>query len=191
MPDIERAILAAERSAEATSEVLHYSRRRETPANGILPGDILRELGGLLERALDKRGDLELEIEECPPVSCEAAQLETAILNLVINSRDSLGADGRIVVSCKPRLIADDDSASLGILAGQYVAIRVTDNGSGIPEDIRGHVFEPFFTTKPEGVGTGLGLSTVKAFVRRRGGAVWLESAVSEGTTVELLLPAF
>lgn len=188
--DLERARLAAERSVETTNDVLHYSRRRELPRRGVDPVEVLTELRGLMERALDPNGHLELRVEPCPSVHVEVAQLETSLLNLIVNAKDALGAEGVVVVRCRPRELSEEEASSLGVLPGAHVVFSVADDGAGMSAEVQQKAFEPFFTTKPEGSGTGLGLSTVRAFVRKSGGAVTLHSSEGQGTTVEFLLPA-
>ena len=187
--ELDRAMIAAERSVQTTAEVLRYSRKRELPLRGIDPTEVLIELRGLLERALDGASKLRLNVEACPLIAVEPGRLETALLNLIVNARDALGPGGRVCIDCRPRQLAEEEAAKHGLLPGSYVAIAVSDDGAGMTSDVAARAFEPFFTTKPEGLGTGLGLSTVRAFVQRAGGAVSLSSEVGQGTTVELLLP--
>ena len=117
---------------------------------------------------------------------CEEAQLNAAVLNLLTNARDALGAAGRICIST--RLVCVEGDVALA--GGNYVVLSVTDTGPGIPVDLAAKIFEPFFTTKERGKGTGLGLSQVREFAENAGGTVRVNTAPDKGTTVSLYLKA-
>ena len=117
----------------------------------------------------------------------DPALLETALLNLALNGRDAMPDGG--VLEIETRNVVLDEGAVAGCMPGSYVKLSVTDNGCGMPPEVRDRVFEPFFTTKEVGKGTGLGLSMVYGFVRQSGGHVTIESTEGVGTTVALYLP--
>ena len=123
-------------------------------------------------------------------VEVDANQLEASILNLVINARDAMDQTGMVTITVEnvTAPLASRD-LRLDLPAGEYVAIRVADNGAGMSEEVRRRAFEPFFTTKGVGQGTGLGLSQVYGFSRQSGGRVAITSAPGAGTTVHLFLP--
>jgi CheY-like chemotaxis protein len=125
------------------------------------------------------------------PTEVDATQLESAILNLAVNSRDAMPDGGKLTIETTNVSVDDIYSRANDISPGQYVAICVSDTGSGIPHDLMDKVFEPFFTTKQVGQGTGLGLSQVYGFVRQSGGSVKIYSEVNQGTTVKLYLPRY
>jgi signal transduction histidine kinase len=129
------------------------------------------------------------DLRETPAIMVGAAQLETALLNLMINARDATPDGGEIRVALTTREIGKSEAKELGLLRGLHVSLSVQDFGVGMTEDVKDRVFEPFYTTKPVGRGTGLGLSTVRSVAQKFGGAVRLESAPERGTTVELLFP--
>lgn len=187
--DIDRATLAADRSAETIGHILRYSRRRQKVGGTVRPAEVLHELRGLMERTLPRHAKLELVAATTARVPAEASRLETAILNLIINARDAVREGGAVSVFAEDVELGEIDAIRFGVVHGKYVSIRVIDDGMGIPSEIRDEVFEPFFTTKGPGEGTGLGLSTVRSFVHEIGGSVRIESAVGAGTMVELLLP--
>src|SRR5205807_5723340 len=109
------------------------------------------------------------------------------ILNLAVNARDAMPRGGTLSITVEP-VVLDGKPAEEG-LSGEFVAIRVSDTGSGIAPDILPHVFEPFFTTKEVGKGTGLGLSQVYGFARQSGGTATITSTVGRGTIITLYLP--
>jgi CheY-like chemotaxis protein len=141
-------------------------------------------LGGLVE--LDWRTD--------PDLWCafaDEAQLELALMNLIINARDAMPEGGTICINGENRELdaSEAKAGGIGLPAGDYVMLAVADTGCGIAPDMLEQVMEPFFTTKDVGKGTGLGLSMVYGFARQSDGAIRIESRVGEGTRVEIWLP--
>jgi CheY-like chemotaxis protein len=129
---------------------------------------------------------VELDLcEEEAAVVLDPSQLEMAVLNLAVNSRDAMPEGGKLKISTGTRFLDEDRD----LPAGDYVLLTVTDSGVGIPSNILPKVFDPFFTTKPVGTGTGLGLSQVYGFTRQSGGIARIRSAEGQGTTVEMLFP--
>jgi len=121
------------------------------------------------------------------PVRVDNSELELALVNLTVNARDAMPSGGRLSICAANVTLAPDDTPEG--LAGEFVALSVTDTGSGIADDVLGRVFEPFFTTKGAEKGTGLGLSQVYGFARRSGGTAAIKSDVGRGTTVTIYLP--
>lgn len=189
LEDIRRAMTATQRSIETTSNILRYSRDRGLHVEAISPALLLSELRGLIERALGDGVRLEVELELTRRVMVGAAQLETAILNLIINARDAVEEQGVINVTLSRLDLSEKGALELGLLPGAHVCITVSDSGVGMTDEVKARVFEPFYTTKPPGRGTGLGLSTVRSVAQKFGGAVNLTSAVDRGTKVELYFP--
>jgi CheY-like chemotaxis protein len=119
----------------------------------------------------------------------DVAQLESALLNLAINSRDAMPRGGELRISMSNERVDAGGSAAIG--PGDYVSIEVSDTGEGIPESVQQLVFDPFFSTKPQGQGSGLGLSMVYGFAKQSGGDVVLTSKEGKGTQVQIRLPRF
>jgi CheY-like chemotaxis protein len=123
-------------------------------------------------------------------IEIDPGQLEQALLNLAVNARDSMPAGGLLRISTRNVTITERTTVDRGtLMPGDYVAISVQDNGSGMRADVRSRIFEPFFTTKPIGSGTGLGLAMVLAVVHQANGHVQVQSALGEGTTITLYFP--
>lgn len=188
--DVRRALAATERSVQATSQILHYARQRATEPTALNPADVVCGLRGLIERAVGDDIELVFSTQGARRIVTTIAQLETALLNLVINARDAIHYKGRITLAIFPLDVDDVIAKTLHVPAGPYVAISVEDTGSGMSEEVKSRAFEPFFTTKPEGSGTGLGLSSVGNLMHSLGGTFVLTSELGQGTKVELLFPA-
>ena len=185
------ALAAAQRGAKLTDRLLNYSRGRDPLSEPIRPSDVVRTLEGMLREACGPKMRLAVRVYGDPwPVLSDASQLETSLLNLVINARDASSGDGDIVIKVENfNAAANVKDLASGVKPGDYVRISVTDMGSGIPKSILDKIMEPFFTTKEVSKGTGLGLSIVHGFVTRSGGAMSIESEEGVGTTVSLFLP--
>lgn len=123
------------------------------------------------------------------PAFVDPSQLENAVLNLCINARDAMPGGGRITLEAANQVLVGEPANRLELPDGDYLCLRVSDTGAGMPAEVLAHVFEPFFTTKPIGQGTGLGLSMIYGFAQQSGGQVRIDSVPGEGTTVALYLP--
>ncbi|MBC7994663.1 MAG: response regulator, partial [Rhizobacter sp.] len=190
------AARASRRGAELTSKLLAFSRRQVLSPSRIEVPVLLDSLSDMLRRTLDQRIAIEVHTPTpCPPCLADAGQLESALLNIAINARDAMPTGGTLSFSGElchtlpPELHGDFDLAVEQ--PDTYVAISVSDTGTGMPESVKERAFEPFFTTKEAGRGTGLGLSTVYGFVKQSRGAITLASTPGAGTTVTLYIPRF
>lgn len=182
------AALASARSASAlTQRLLAFARQQPLDTQ---PTDInqhVRSLEDLLSRTIGKRIGLTLELTSRSAIAMvDSGQLESAVLNLVINARDALPEGGNIWISTFEAYSQGHSRME----DGAYIALTVRDDGVGIEHHLIDKVFDPFFTTKPIGEGTGLGLSTIYGFARQSGGDVNIRSVVGHGTEVTLMLPA-
>lgn len=180
------ALDAAQRGERLTRQLLAFSRRQPLRPEVANIDGLIQESHALYRGALGERYVLDLSLQAGEGrVSIDAAQLDAAVMNLLVNARDAMSNGGVVMLStAMVHRDAGDEMA-----AGDYVAISVQDTGEGMDEATRARVFEPFFSTKPVGKGTGLGLSQVYGFVRQSGGGVAVESAPGAGTTVTLMLP--
>jgi two-component system cell cycle sensor histidine kinase/response regulator CckA len=181
---------AAERGAALTRQMLAFSRKRETKP---VPVDLNRLVAGmraLLARAI--REDTELSIEPAPAhatVHIDHDDLEQVILNLVINARDALPNGGHIGIDLGRQRLDADDLHDATLTPGEYVRLRIRDDGIGMSPEVQAHLFEPFFTTKEVGQGTGLGLAFVYGTVRQHQGLIAVDSTPDVGTTFSLYFP--
>ncbi|TMJ99447.1 MAG: response regulator [Alphaproteobacteria bacterium] len=179
---------ATSRGESLTRQLLAFSRRQMLTPAVIDLSKRLPELKDMLTRSL--RDDITAEIavpDESCAVKVDPSEFELAILNLAVNARDAMARGGTLSITVEP-VVLDGKPAEEG-LSGEFVAIRVSDTGSGIAPDILPHVFEPYFTTKEVGKGTGLGLSQVYGFAKQSGGTATIASTVGRGTAITLYLP--
>ncbi|MCF8827304.1 response regulator [Xanthomonas campestris] len=177
---------SAHRAAALTQRMLAFARKQSLDAQPFDVNARVRSLEDMLRRSIGENIALELQLAEAPLVAiADANQLENVVLNLVINARDALQGHGTIRIQSAPHTAYNDPELE----DGDYVAMNVIDDGSGIDPAILSQVFEPFFTTKPIGEGTGLGLSMTYGFARQSGGTARITSTLGSGTTVALLLP--
>lgn len=188
---LEAAISGAKRSAALTQRLLAFARRQTLIAKPVDVTWLVYSMTELLQRTVGPEIKIDLRVQERPWWTlCDQNQLESALLNLVINGRDAMPAGGKITIETKNVSVADDSTEGThNIAAGDYVMLSVIDTGTGMTPEIMQHVFEPFFTTKPLGEGTGLGLSMVHGFMNQSGGYVGIDSEVGRGTAVKLYFP--
>jgi len=180
------------RAAALTKQLLAFSRRQETRPVVINPNDIVRHVERMLLRLMQHAARFQTDLTDSPSsVEIDPGQFEQALLNLAVNSRDAMAAGGLLWMRTRNVRLTERLTVERGVLApGEYVAISVEDNGSGMSAEVRSRIFEPFFTTKPIGSGTGLGLAMVLGVVQQAGGQIQVQSARGEGTCITLYLPA-
>lgn len=185
---LQRAISAIEtatkRGAALTGQLLTFARRQSVNPQAIDFAERIAAIREVLDAGVGSSVRLAFDIDrDVWPIRADASELETALLNLVINARDAMPDGGSVTISAR-NVVLDEP-----LLAGEFVAIDVADTGLGIPDDVVDKIFEPFFTTKPIGKGTGLGLSQVHGFAHQAGGTVKVASELGKGTSFTVLLP--
>ncbi|WP_218175355.1 ATP-binding protein [Pseudomonas sp. D2002] len=190
---IDLGVTSANRAAGLTHRLLAFSRRQSLDSKPVEINQLVTSMGELLQRSINESIALDMRLtEQLWTAEADPNQLESALLNLVINARDAMPGGGKLVVETTNRHLDSVFTAAYGTLKpGDYVELSVSDTGCGIPEHLMGRVFDPFFTTKPIGQGTGLGLSMIYGFARQSHGHVTIHSEVGIGTTVSLFLPRF
>jgi len=178
-----------DRASRLTGQLLAFARRQalkpevfDASERVLAISDMLRTIVGSRIRI-----DTDISCESCP-VEADASQFETALVNMAVNARDAMNGEGSLCIRINEIAGMPPVRGHAGN-ASPFVAVSLTDTGSGIPEEKLAHVFEPFFTTKEVGKGTGLGLSQVYGFAKQSGGDVAVESEVGRGTTFTLYLP--
>jgi len=173
----QRAMGAADRAARQVERLLAFARRQRLAPEVVDINALAAGMLDLLEVSVGDRVELRAVLApDLPPVRVDPGQLENALMNLALNARDAMAGDGRLTITTA--------AAGTGL-----VEVAVADTGGGIPPELVERVCEPFFTTKPKGKGSGLGLSLVYGFARQSGGAMVIDTAPGQGTTVRIRLP--
>ena len=182
---------AVERGASLTQQLLAFGRKQVMQPELVDLREVLDDTGRMLQRLIGEH--IDLAIVPGPilsPVLCDRGQLNQVIVNLALNARDAMPRGGRLTIEARDVPLTEEYSAShLGVTAGHYVLLAITDTGAGMTPEVQARIFEPFFTTKPQGKGTGLGLSTVFGIVKQLGGHIFVYSEPGQGTTFKVYLP--
>ncbi|TMJ02148.1 MAG: PAS domain S-box protein [Alphaproteobacteria bacterium] len=195
--DVERyatlATTSANRAAALTHRLLAFARRQPLDPKPVNVNQLVHSIEELLRRTIGETIQLDIRAADgLWATFCDPHQLESALLNLVINSRDAMPGGGKLTIETANADLDNVEAAALRDVApGQYVCLSVTDTGVGMAPAVRGRAFDPFFTTKPLGQGTGLGLSMVYGFAHQSEGQARIESEVAQGTSVALYLPRY
>ena len=189
--DVHEIRKAAERAAALTAQLLAFGRKSFLQPRVINTRDVLGDLQAMLQRLMIEDITLQLSAPEgLWPVKADQGQLEQVIVNLAVNARDSMPGGGLLSISAENVALTEPLDTRHGIVSpGEYVAIHVTDTGSGMDITTQSRVFEPFFTTKSVGQGTGLGLATVHGIVAQSGGVITVQSEPMRGSTFTVYLP--
>jgi two-component system, cell cycle sensor histidine kinase and response regulator CckA len=186
---------AAGRASALTGQLLAFSRKHPLAPCVVEVNSLLTNLERSLLRLLGEDISVQCDFERGKDgmhTKVDPGQFTQIILNLVVNARDAMSGGGCLALETAAVTIEpteDHECTSEELPAGDYVRISVTDNGSGMTEEVKQHLFEPFFTTKDEGHGSGLGLATSYGIVRQSGGHICVESELGQGTTVKIFLP--
>ncbi len=180
---------AIDRGANMTQQLLAFARQQPLEPETRNVNRILNGFESVLRRAANSSIDFVFKLDpKTDNAVIDAARLESAVLNLVVNARDAMPGGGRLEVATSNVSLAQDQVH--GLSSGSYVRLSVSDTGSGMAPETIARAFEPFFTTKEIGKGTGLGLAQVYGFIKQSGGEVVIDSVVGQGTTITIYLPA-
>ena len=181
---------AASRAAALTHRLLAFSRRQTLDPVPTNPNRLVAGMEELIRRTVGPAVTLETVLAGgLWPTLCDPHQLENAVLNLSINARDAMPDGGRLTIETANTWLDEPGARERDMQPGQYVAVCVSDTGTGMLPEVIARAFDPFFTTKPIGMGTGLGLSMIYGFAKQSGGQARIYSEVGQGTTVRLYLP--
>lgn len=186
---IESGLAMVDRAAALTHRLLAFSRRQTLDPKPTDANRLVESMKDLIQRTLGPTISLETSLQSgLEPTLCDPNQLESALLNLAINSRDAMPEGGRLTIDTA-NVTLGSDSAVAEVEPGEYIRIGVRDTGAGMTDEVLDRAMDPFFTTKPIGQGTGLGLSMVYGFAKQSKGHVRILSKPGAGTTVQLFLP--
>ncbi len=194
--DVDRYVYAAQgaakRAAALTHRLLAFSRRQTLDPKVTDVNRLVGEMEELIRRTVGP--SIQIEVVGAGglwPTLIDPNQLENALLNLCINARDAMPDGGRITIETANKWLDAKAAVERDLPPGQYIALSVTDSGTGMPPSVIAKAFDPFFTTKPIGQGTGLGLSMIYGFTKQSGGQVQIYSELGQGTMVCLYLPRY
>jgi hypothetical protein len=188
---LEAIYKAGERAAGLTQQLLAFSRKQILQPRVLDLNRVVEEMRPMLARLMGEDVELCVKLQAKATTICaDPHQLEQALMNLAVNSRDAMPLGGKF--SIETDFVEWGEShlqSHPGAHAGAYVVLAVSDTGVGMSEEMRGHIFEPFFTTKEVGKGTGLGLSMIHGIVEQSGGHIEIDSELGCGTTFKIYLP--
>ena len=185
--DIKSAASAAKRAVALTRQLLIFARSDDADVGNIDLDAVVTDLAAMLAQILGNHIELQIDLGHTGEiVHVDPTRVEHILLNLTTNARDAMSRGGTLTIATS---VVEVDHQGAPLAAGRYLALVVSDNGTGMSEDSRARAFEPFFTTKPVGLGTGLGLPTVFAAAVQAGGTASIRSAPGRGTTVSVWLP--
>ena len=187
---LDTANRSIERGARLTGQLLAFSRRQILRAECVTANQVVADMDDLIRRGAGETIALTISAARDPWLCLlDPAQFQSALLNLVLNARDAMPAGGALTIALANVSMTQPQARQLDLPAGDYVRVQVHDSGIGMPPEVLARGFEPFYSTTGVGTGSGLGLAQVHGFVRQSGGAVRIESAAGQGTTVSLFFP--
>jgi two-component system cell cycle sensor histidine kinase/response regulator CckA len=198
---LEEIKASGERAAALTGQLLSYSRKRVLAPRILDLNAIVRDTVAIVERTLGAAISFRIELHPGPClVKADPIHIQQVLVNLALNARDAMPKGGTLCMRTAPVHIEVTDrtgflgetagDAEAGLQPGEYVRFTIIDDGEGMDEKTKAHLFEPFFTTKQVGSGTGLGLSMAYGIIKEHRGLIQVYSALNEGSTIQILLPA-
>ena len=182
---------AAERATGLIRQILTFSRKQPMQVHPVALNAVVEGLARMLRRLVGDDVEVVLRLDPAlGNVLADPTRLEQVLVNLVVNARDAISAEGKVTITTGNRdIVAEDPEARTGIEPGAWVLLEIRDTGSGMADEVVSRVFEPFFSTKDQVKGTGLGLSIVYGLVKQHGGHIRCESELGRGTLFRLFLP--
>ncbi len=188
--NMEQIAKAARRAARLVRQLLAFSQRQVLEPTVLDLNSVLRDVESMLTRIIGEHILLTTVLDnDLGCIKADPTQMEQVIINLALNARDAMPKGGKLTIETCNATTGDRALKTMGAPDGNYIAITVSDTGTGMDSETQARIFEPFFTTKEQGKGTGLGLATVYGIVKQSGGFISVSSKVGQGTTFQILLP--
>ena len=189
--DAEAIVHASERAAGLTRQLLVFSRKQTVQTVVLELNDVVKDLDTMLRRLID--ANIEMTIvpgKQVGRIMADSGYVGQLLMNLTVNARDAMPTGGRLTIATHNVTLDETYSRKYtAVMPGNYVALSVSDTGTGMTEGVKARLFEAFFTTKPMGKGTGLGLATCKTIVQQCGGHIDVDTAVGKGTVFNIYFP--
>jgi two-component system cell cycle sensor histidine kinase/response regulator CckA len=181
---------ATQRAGRLMRQLLGFSRHQAVTLAPCVVNDLITQLAPMLRRLAGNKVTISLKLDsDAHAAKIGRASFDQAMVNLVVNARDAMPMGGSVTVESR-NVVLDETAVRGGAArAGEYVSVEITDTGQGISPENLSRIFDPFFTTKPLGSGTGIGLTTVYAFVKNCGGHIEVSSQLGRGTTFRIYFP--
>lgn len=187
---IDAALQAADRARILVGRLLTFARRQTLKPQVVALHSLVNDMRDLIQRSLGPTIEVIVEIPaDLPNILIDPHQLELGVLNLAVNARDAIAERGYLKISARPEVVADSPGLGPAPSQGSYVRLTVSDNGSGMSEEVLQRCVEPFYSTKGVGKGTGLGLSMMQGLALQSGGGFDIQSTPGLGTRVDIWLP--
>jgi PAS domain S-box-containing protein len=187
-PLLQGAIESAQRGVSLTRRMMAFGRRQDLKPELIVLQTLIQSMMDVIQQTLGSEISIDTNFPETPVAThVDVDQLELAVINLIMNARDSMPDGGSAVITILPE--STDTTDVINACAGRFVCLSVADTGEGMDGTVLSRAMEPFFSTKGIGKGTGLGLSIVYGFAEQSGGKLVLKSRTREGTVAEMWLP--
>lgn len=188
--DIEEIKKAGTRAAGLTRQLLAFSRKQMLQPEILDVRALIGGMGAMLRLLVVESIELTIALGSDALIMMDPTQVEQILVNLVANAADAMPGGGKLRIETSNIVVGDQDHhLEVRVAPGNYLLLSVSDNGTGMSDEIRRHIFEPFYTTKEVGKGTGLGLATVYGIVKQSGGDIAVRTAPGEGTTFSMYLP--
>jgi signal transduction histidine kinase len=182
------AIEALQRATSLTQRLLAFSRRQPLNPKPVELSKLVQEVLDLVNHLVGQQITITTELDATWWTVCDVNQMENVIINMAINARDAM-PDGGVLRLATRDIHSEGRWRDGGVPAGDYVEVRISDNGTGMSEEVLRRAIDPFFTTKPTGKGTGLGLSVTFGYIQQSNGHLRIESEAGRGTTILILMP--
>jgi signal transduction histidine kinase len=189
--DVEMIRQAALQAAALTRQLLTFSRKQSMEPAVLDLNQVLTDHDRMLRRLINEKIALFVETaSKSGRVKADSGSVGQVLMNLVVNARDAMLNGGTLRIKTQDVILGADDVRTFpNVVPGAYVLLAVSDNGTGMTDEVKARLFEPLFTTKPTGEGTGLGLATCQTIVKHFGGHIRVESQIGKGTTFEIYFP--